>query len=114
MTDWKYNEITFKNEAGDKSVYVFAGNCQEEGCGLRTFVWSEGERSDTDVGDRLASFVSTAPGEKPAVYCQKHYLSSNPEIAQHIATGIQAQQAEREKSAMQKILDQMTQALGGR
>ena len=113
MPDWKYNEIILEGEDNlEEAVYEFAGNCQE--CGIRTFVWVRGERSDTDVGERLAAFVATSPGEPATVYCQKHYLAANPEIAKHIADGIQAQQAEREKSAMQKILDQMTLAMGGR
>lgn len=110
--DWRKDEIVFENEELEEAIYKFAGNCYV--CGQRTFVCTTQDRADKEIGERLAAFVPSSPNEPATIYCQKCVLTANPNIAQHVVAGIQAMEANKNKSEFERYLEQMTAALGGR
>lgn len=111
MADWRANEIEFELEDGSVAEYHYGGDCDR--CGTRTYYCVSKERADNELGMRLTAFVSAASNEPPIPYCQQCYLIANPNIAEHIANGIDAMDKEKNKSEFQRTLDQLTASLGG-
>jgi len=108
--DWRKDNIEFE---GDEPIaYKFAGNCDR--CGQRTFVCTTKARNDAEIGERIAAFVPASPNEPSTVYCQKCVLIANPQIAEHIAAGVQAMDADKNKSEFERYLEQLTLSMGGR
>ena len=104
--DFREDVIEFEVEL-DTARYEFVGTC--ETCGQRCYQCkSHPIRDDVQMQTRVAGVVKTSRNEPPAIYCQEHYLSSNPQIVEQINAGVVAEPTEFEKQLMEA-----TKKLGG-
>lgn len=112
MTDWTKDELAFEGEENlEEAIYAYGGDCVE--CGQRTFYCTSKDRADNEVGSRLTAFVVAASNEPPVPYCQDCVLVANPNIAEHVAIGIDAQRKEQNMTDFERYLRQLTAAMGG-